>query len=57
VYLGDQVVVMEPHPGRIRRIVDVDLPRPRHRSDPRFIALRDDVLGDFLEPQALAQAA
>ncbi|MGB3071682.1 MAG: ABC transporter ATP-binding protein [Ottowia sp.] len=57
VYLGDQVVVMEPHPGRIRRIVDVDLPRPRHRSDPRFIALRDDVLGDFLEPQALARAA
>lgn len=50
VFLGDRVVVMEPHPGRIRRVVDVDLPRPRHRSDPRFIALRDDVLADFLEP-------
>lgn len=54
VFLGDRVVVMEPHPGRIRRIVDVDLPRPRHRSDPRFTALRDDVLADFLEPEALA---
>ena len=53
VFLADQVVVMQPHPGRIRRIVDVDLPHPRHRSDPRFIALRDDVLSDFLEPGAL----
>ena len=26
VFLGDQVVVMQPHPGRIRRFLDVDLP-------------------------------
>ena len=49
VFLGDRVVVMQPNPGRIRRIVDVNLPHPRSRSDPRFIALRDDVLGDFLD--------
>jgi sulfonate transport system ATP-binding protein len=49
VYLGDRVVVMQPHPGRIRRIVDIDLPRPRNRSDAKFIALRDDVLSDFAE--------
>ncbi|MBV7482942.1 ABC transporter ATP-binding protein [Bordetella sp. BOR01] len=49
VFLGDQVVVMAPHPGRIRRTVQVDLPRPRSRSDPAFIRLRDDVLGDFLD--------
>jgi sulfonate transport system ATP-binding protein len=48
VFLGDRVVVMQPHPGRIRRTLDIDLPHPRNRSDPRFIALRDDVLGDFL---------
>ncbi|WLW64408.1 ABC transporter ATP-binding protein [Achromobacter aegrifaciens] len=50
VFLGDRVVVMQPRPGRIRRIVDVDLPHPRNRSDPRFIRLRDDVLSDFLDP-------
>ena len=49
VFLGDRVVVMQPNPGRIRRILDIDLPRPRNRSDSRFIALRDDVLSDFAE--------
>ena len=49
VFLGDRVVVMQPNPGGIRRILDVDLPRPRNRSDSRFIALRDDVLSDFAE--------
>jgi sulfonate transport system ATP-binding protein len=51
VFLGDRVVVMQPDPGRIRRTVQVDLPRPRNRSDPRFIRLRDDVLSDFLEAE------
>jgi len=49
VFLGDRVVVMDPSPGRVRRTVDIDLPHPRNRSDPAFIRLRDDVLGDFLE--------
>ncbi|WP_431120851.1 ABC transporter ATP-binding protein [Variovorax paradoxus] len=52
VFLGDRVVVMQPSPGRIRRTVEIDLPHPRNRSDPAFIALRDDVLGDFLDVDA-----
>jgi sulfonate transport system ATP-binding protein len=47
VYLGDRVVTMAPRPGRIRRIVDVALPRPRERADARFVRLRDDILADF----------
>ncbi len=38
--LGDQVAIMTAHPGRIKAIIDVDLPRPRNiteiRKDPRF---------------------
>ncbi|SNR85590.1 sulfonate transport system ATP-binding protein [Methylobacillus rhizosphaerae] len=48
VFLGDQVVVMQSHPGRIKRIVPVSLPRPRIRTAPAFHAIRDDVLTDFV---------
>ena len=47
VYLGDRVVVMQPRPGRIKRIVDVNLPRPRDRVAADFVALKDDVLSEF----------
>jgi NitT/TauT family transport system ATP-binding protein len=48
IYLADRTVVMTAHPGRIREIIEVDLPRPRRyemRSEERFIALRDRVTG------------
>ena len=49
VYLGDRVVVMQPRPGRIKRIVDVPLPRSRDRGAPAFAAIKDDVLSEFGE--------
>jgi sulfonate transport system ATP-binding protein len=55
IYLGDRVVTMAPRPGRIQRIVEVALPRPRERSDPRFIRLREEVLADFAEDGAAVQ--
>lgn len=54
VLLGDRVVVMEPRPGRIRRIVPVNLPHPRHRDHPRLAELRSDILQDFTRRQAIA---
>jgi len=47
VYLGDRVVVMQPRPGRIRRIVDVPLPRPRDRGSYAFAEIKEDVLAEF----------
>src|SRR5205823_199533 len=29
VFLGDRVMVMTPRPGRVARIADIDLPKPR----------------------------
>ena len=49
VYLGDRVVVMQPRPGRIKRIVDVPLQRPRDRSSALFQTIKDDVLAEFGE--------
>jgi NitT/TauT family transport system ATP-binding protein len=40
VFLSDKVVMMTRSPGRIRQVIDIDLPRPRLRSelllDPRY---------------------
>jgi NitT/TauT family transport system ATP-binding protein len=33
VFLSDKVVMMTRSPGRIRQIVDIDLPRPRRRAE------------------------
>jgi NitT/TauT family transport system ATP-binding protein len=33
VFLSDKVVMMTRSPGRIRRVIDIDLPRPRRRTE------------------------
>ena len=43
VYLSDRILVFTDSPARIRDVVCVDLPRPRKRTDPRFIQLKDEV--------------
>ena len=52
IYLGDRVVALRPHPGRVAAIFDVDLPRPRHqlttREAPEFLKLRR-ALFDFIQ--------
>lgn len=53
VYLGDRVVVMDTHPGRIRRIVDVPLPHPRDRLSPLFHRIKEEILEDLTQgPEA-----
>jgi len=47
VFLGEKVVVMEPRPGRIRRIVPVDLAYPRDRIAAPFSRIKEDVLAEF----------
>jgi NitT/TauT family transport system ATP-binding protein len=47
VQLADRVVVMSTRPATIRRIVDVDMPHPRDLSSPRYIELRDLLLGEI----------
>ncbi|WP_145233664.1 ABC transporter ATP-binding protein [Urbifossiella limnaea] len=44
IYLSDRIVVLSPRPGRVDRVIDVGLPRPRRRTDAAFLALRSALL-------------
>ncbi|MEZ4573086.1 MAG: ABC transporter ATP-binding protein [Thermomicrobiales bacterium] len=59
VYLADRIVVLTRGPGRVRQIIDVNLPRPRWeydvRSHERFAEVRraiwDMLRGDLIEEE------
>jgi ABC-type nitrate/sulfonate/bicarbonate transport system ATPase subunit len=44
IYMSDRIVIMTPRPGRIERVIDVNLDRPRQRNEARFFALRSEIL-------------
>jgi NitT/TauT family transport system ATP-binding protein len=51
VFLSDRVIVMTPRPGRIDRIIDIHLPRPRTlamRETPEFAEYSRQILDLFL---------
>jgi hypothetical protein len=45
--LSDRVFVMSSQPGRIRRVLRVELPHPRDFFDARLAELRGEILSDL----------
>jgi NitT/TauT family transport system ATP-binding protein len=59
VLLADRVLVMTPRPGRIERLIEVPIPRPRGldgRRHPSFQPIVDEITAIFLEKGVLRDA-
>ena len=44
VYLADKIVIMGKNPGRIEKIIEVDIERPRKRDSKEFIELQESIV-------------
>lgn len=57
VYLSDRIIVLKPHPGEVREVLTLSLPRPRVRVSSEFLetveSLRD-LIGESADPEAEA---
>jgi NitT/TauT family transport system ATP-binding protein len=59
VFLSDRIVLMTARPGRIKRIIDVDVPHPRSPDfmlEPRFSELRNECYASLRDEIRLAMA-
>jgi ABC-type nitrate/sulfonate/bicarbonate transport system ATPase subunit len=44
IYMSDRIAIMTPRPGRLERVIDIDLERPRSRISSGFLELRVAIL-------------
>jgi NitT/TauT family transport system ATP-binding protein/sulfonate transport system ATP-binding protein len=47
VYLADRVLILSKEKGGRTREIDIELPRPRSRSEARFVRFREQLLNEF----------
>jgi NitT/TauT family transport system ATP-binding protein len=47
VYLAERIAVFTARPGKIKRIIDVNIPRPRAPNSPDFLKLVDNIWQDI----------
>lgn len=51
IYLGNEVVVMTPRPGRIKRIQKINLGNPRKRTGAQFTSAKEEIYKEFFKEE------
>ena len=49
IHLADRIYLLTARPATVKNVYEVNLPRPRKKFDPNFIALHDQIDKDFSE--------
>ena len=49
IFLADKIVILDRNPGRIAKIVEVDIERPRNRESKEFLELLDSIVEQLYE--------
>ncbi len=44
IYMSDRIVIMSSRPAKIERVIEINLGRPRRRSDTKFMELRAQII-------------
>lgn len=57
IYLADRVVIMNPRPGTIRKVISIDLPHLRKKTNAAFQQIRQQVLSEFEKVEESHQLA
>lgn len=47
IYLADRVLVLPKEKGAVPRLMEIDIPRPRDRSESSFVAMRRRLMAEF----------
>jgi sulfonate transport system ATP-binding protein len=55
IYLADRIVIMSPRPGTIKRILRVEIPRPRDRASLQLTELRKSIYREFFTEEDVAE--
>ncbi len=49
IYLGNKVVVMSPRPGRIKKVMNIELSNPRIRTSLEFSQIKEELYKEFFK--------
>jgi NitT/TauT family transport system ATP-binding protein len=47
MFFADRIVMLSALPGKVKKIIELDFPRPRHIDDAEFVHLRADILKEL----------